>query len=88
MDFEFEVISGLKLSDGAILIIDVVEGVSTQTIHLMKKAVDHNLQCIMVLNKMDKLFEFNLSSQDIYYHLNGIIETANASMNVFLEQKV
>lgn len=29
MDFEFEVISGLKLCDGAILIIDVVEGVST-----------------------------------------------------------
>lgn len=29
MDFEFEVISGLKLCDGGILIIDVVEGVST-----------------------------------------------------------
>ena len=28
MDFEFEVISGIKLCDGGILIIDVVEGVS------------------------------------------------------------
>lgn len=57
-DFEFEVISGLKLCDGAIVIVDVVEGISSQTIHLMKKAVDNNLKCILVLNKIDKMFEF------------------------------
>lgn len=86
MDFEFEVMSGLKVCDGAILVIDIVEGVSTQTIHLMKKAVENNLRCILVLNKMDKLFEFfNLQPEVISQHINGIIETANASMNVFLE---
>ena len=31
MDFEFEVVGGLWLSDGAILVVDVVEGVSSQT---------------------------------------------------------
>jgi translation elongation factor EF-G len=29
MDFEFEVVGGLRLSDGAILVVDVVEGVSS-----------------------------------------------------------
>lgn len=28
MDFEFEVFSGLSLSDGAILVVDIVEGIS------------------------------------------------------------
>lgn len=52
----------------------------------MKKAVEHNIKMVMVLNKMDKLFEFfDLSLEEIYYHLNGIIETANASINLFLE---
>lgn len=52
----------------------------------MKKAIDNNLKLILVLNKMDKLFEyFNLSPDEIYYHIDGIIQTANASLNVFLE---
>lgn len=36
IDFGFEVIGGLKMSDAAVLIIDVVEGVAPQTINLMK----------------------------------------------------
>lgn len=85
-DFEFEVISGLKLCDGAIVIVDVVEGISSQTIHLLKKAIDNHLKCILILNKIDKMFEFfNLQANEVFLHINEIIETANASMNVFLE---
>ncbi len=43
MDFEFEVVGGLRLSDGAILVVDVVEGVSSQTYQLLKRAIEANL---------------------------------------------
>ena len=87
IDFGFEVVSALKLCDGAILIIDVVEGVSSQTIQLMKQAVSNNLKIILFLNKLDKLISLlDMNMEDVYYKLSYIVETANASMNVLLGQ--
>ena len=89
IDFGFEVVCGLKLSDGAILIVDAVEGVSSQTMSLMRKAVDNNLKIILFLNKIDKLIEImNFGSEQLFYHLRSIVETINASMNVLLESKI
>lgn len=52
--FAFEVSSGLKVCDGAILVIDSIEGVCSQTITNLRKAVDEGLTIILVLNKIDK----------------------------------
>jgi len=52
--FAFEVSSGLRVCDGAILIIDVVEGVCSQTITNLRKAVDQGLSIILFINKLDK----------------------------------
>ena len=43
MDFEFEVACGLNLADGAVLVVDAVEGVSPQTIHLLKRVLENGV---------------------------------------------
>jgi small GTP-binding protein len=89
IDFAFEVVSGLQLSDGALVVVDVVEGVSPQTINLLKRAVDCGLRCVLVLNKIDKLISLmSFSPEELYQQFNSIIQAANASINIFLRSYI
>ncbi len=53
VDFAYEVSRSLKASEGAILLIDVTQGVQAQTISTLLSAMEHNLEIIPVLNKVD-----------------------------------
>lgn len=89
VDFAFEVVSGLRICDGAVVVVDVVEGIASQTINLMRKAVDEDIKCVLLLNKIDRLINIiNFSPEEVYYQLNNIIETANASMDIFLRARI
>lgn len=54
VEFKFEVTSGLKVCDGAVLVVDTYEGVCSQTITNLKKAVNSGLSMVLVINKLDK----------------------------------
>lgn len=89
MDFEFEVKSGLSLTDGVILVVDVVEGISSQTIHLLKKVVENGLTVTLFLNKIDKLFQVvSYDANKVTQKLNNIIESLNAIISGFLRQQM
>ena len=88
MDFEFEVKSGLSLTDGVILVVDVVEGISSQTIHLLKKVVENGLTVTLFLNKIDKLFQvIGYDANKVTQKLNNIIESLNAIISGFIRQQ-
>lgn len=53
-DFGGEVERTLNMADGAILVIDAVEGPMPQTKFVLKKALEIGLQPIVVINKIDK----------------------------------
>ncbi len=53
-DFGGEVERGLKMVDGAILLVDASEGPLPQTRFVLKKALDMNLKIIVVINKIDR----------------------------------
>lgn len=79
VDFSSEVSSALRLSDGAIVLVDVVEGVSAQTHTVLRQAFDERVKTCLVLNKLDKLIiEGHLDALEIYQHLSHIIEQVNS----------
>ena len=88
IDFIFEVMSALKLSDGAILVVDVIEGVSTQTINVIQKLIEEDISCILLLNKIDKLYSLGFSITEASQNLYKVISKVNATMNIFLRAKI
>ena len=53
-DFGGEVERGLKMVDGAILLVDASEGPLPQTRFVLKKALEAHLKIIVIINKIDR----------------------------------
>lgn len=78
VNFVDEVASSLRLVDGVVLVVDVVEGVQVNTEQIIKYAVLENLPITLVVNKMDRLIlELKLPPTDAYFKLKHVIEEVN-----------
>jgi len=78
VNFADEVASGLRLADGVVLVVDVVEGVQASAEQIIKHVVLDDLPMVLVINKMDRLIlELNLPPADAYFKLKHVVEEVN-----------
>lgn len=78
VNFVDEVAASLRLVDGIVLVVDVVEGVQINTEQIIKYAVLEDLPLTLVVNKMDRLIlELKLPPTDAYFKLKHVIEEVN-----------
>jgi ribosome assembly protein 1 len=79
LDFSSDVSTATRLCDGALIVIDVLEGICTQTHAVMFKALKERMRPCLILNKIDRLtLDMKLTSVEAFYHLRRLLEKANA----------
>ena len=89
VDFSSEVSTAVRLCDGAVLVVDVVEGVQPQTKVVLKQAWDEGIKPVLVLNKVDRLVtEMKLDTTSAYLRLREVLEQVNALMAEMFTEEV
>ncbi|GAB7357869.1 hypothetical protein MBLNU230_g0040t1 [Neophaeotheca triangularis] len=84
IDFSSEVSTASRLCDGAVVLVDAVEGVCSQTVTVLRQTWVEKLKPLLVINKMDRLItEWKLSPSEAYTHLSKLLEQVNAVMGSF-----
>lgn len=78
INFSDECTAAIRVADGAVIVIDAVEGVMLNTERLIKQALLARLSIVVVVNKMDRLIlELKLPPQDAYFKLLHTLEEVN-----------
>jgi len=89
VDFSGKVAEALRLVDGALVLVDAVEGVMAQTSTVLRQAMKEFIVPILVVNKMDRLIlELELTEKQILKRIELIIaEVANICKSYGIEKK-
>lgn len=78
LNFLDEAIAAMNLADGAVVIVDVAEGVTLATELLIKKAASMRLEIVLVISKIDRLItEMRIPPQDAYHKIRYVIDSVN-----------
>jgi elongation factor 2 len=78
IDFSGKVTRAMRAIDGAIVVIDAVEGVMAQTESVIRQAIKERVQPVLFINKIDRLIrELKLSEKQIQDRLTEIIQETN-----------
>jgi elongation factor 2 len=84
VDFSSEVTAALQVTDGALVIVDCVEGVCVQTETVMRQALTEKIKPVLCINKLDRAFlELKLDPEEMYQSFQRIIEVVNCSVSTF-----
>jgi len=84
VDFSSEVTAALRVTDGALVVVDVVEGVCVQTETVLRQALVERIVPVLTINKLDRGFlELQLEPEDMYQNFVRVIENANVIMATY-----
>ena len=89
VDFSSEVTAALRITDGALVVVDCVEGVCVQTETVLRQALGERIRPVLTVNKMDRCFlELMLEGEEAYTNFLRVIENANVIMATYTDEKL
>ena len=87
VDFSSEVTAALRVTDGGLVVVDMVEGVCVQTETVLRQALGERIIPVMCINKLDRGFlELQLDPESMYQNFVRVIENANVIMSTYRDE--
>ena len=86
IDFLSEVTAALRITDGALVIVDCIEGVCMQTEAVLRVAMIEKVKPILMINKLDtQILELQTDAEEMYKNFSKIIESANTVVSNYAQ---
>ncbi|MCX8195984.1 MAG: elongation factor EF-2 [Acidilobaceae archaeon] len=86
VDFSGKVTRSLRVLDGAIVVVDAVEGVMTQTETVIRQALEERVRPVLFINKVDRLIkELKMTPEKLTERFTEIIKEVNNLMDTYGE---
>jgi elongation factor 2 len=87
VDFSSEVTAALRVTDGALVVVDCVEGVCVQTETVLRQAIGERIKPVVIINKVDRaLLELQVSKEDLYQSFLRTIESVNVIVSTYHDE--
>jgi len=86
VDFSSEVTAALRVTDGALVVVDCVSGVCVQTETVLRQAIAERIRPVLFMNKMDRaLLELQLGQEELFQTFQRIVENVNVIVATYAD---
>src|SRR5215469_2114358 len=87
VDFSSEVTAALRVTDGALVVVDCVEGVCVQTETVLRQALGERIKPVVIINKVDRaLLELQVDKESLYQSFSRTIESVNVIISTYYDK--
>jgi len=87
IEFSSEVTASLRVTDGALVVVDYIEGVCTQTEMVLRQALSEKVRPVLLINKMDKGISKMHEPENFYKQCVKIINEVNFIISEFIPEE-
>ena len=89
VDFSSEVSAALRVTDGALVVVDCVDGVCVQTETVLRQALSERIKPVCIINKVDRaLLELQVSKEDLYQSFSRTVESVNVIIATYFDKSL
>jgi len=89
VDFSSEVTAALRVTDGALVVVDCIEGVCVQTETVLRQGITERIKPVLFLNKLDRVFlELQAPLEEAYQTFRNSVETVNVIVATYKDERL
>ena len=89
VDFSSEVTAALRVTDGALVVVDYVEGVAVQTETVLRQALGEKIKPVLMVNKIDRaILELQVNGEEMYQNFLRVIENVNVIIATYEDENM